>query len=212
MQTSNADVVERELGAAAARLGLSPEPAVWDRLGQLLELWGRFGRAFNLTGTTDRAGILGHVLEGLQVVALARRIGWLPGQAWLDVGSGAGFPGLVLAACLDGVVTLVEPRERRAAFLDLAVNTIRRRDCRVLRGHVEGRRWKPLRAGERLEPGGFDWASARAVFAPGVWIETGRLWVRPGGIVVAHLVAGAPVLAGEVERVDGERWAVAGVR
>lgn len=212
MHTSNADVVERRLGAAAARLGFEPEPAVWDRLGQLLELWRRFGRAFNLSGATDEAGILEHVLEGLQVVALAHRVGWRSGQAWLDVGSGAGFPGLVVAACLDVAVTLIEPRERRAAFLDLAVNQIGRRDCRVLRGHLEARKWRPIRAGELLEPGGFDWASARAVFAPGVWLEIGRQWVKPGGIVVAHVRVESEGLAGEVGRVDGERWSIRGVR
>ncbi|HEY8380001.1 MAG TPA: RsmG family class I SAM-dependent methyltransferase [Nannocystis sp.] len=212
MQTSNADVVEHELAAVAAQLGLSPEPAAWERLEQLLELWGRFGRAFNLSGAIDRAGLLKHVLEGLQVVALAEKIGWRPGQAWLDVGSGAGFPGLVVASCLDVRMTLVEPRERRAAFLDLALNQIGRRDCRVVRGHVDGGRWRPIRGGERLTAESFDWASARAVFAPGVWVEIGRHWVKPGGVVVAHVRVESPAFVGEVGRVDGECWSVRGVR
>ena len=212
MQTSNADVVERQLAGPAARLGLALEPAAWSRLEQLLGLWSRFGRAFNLSGTTEEAGLLKHVLEGLQVVGLAHAIGWHTGQAWLDVGSGAGFPGLVVAACLEVQVTLVEPRERRASFLDLAVNQIGRRDCRVIRGHIEGKSWRPFRAGEVLAAGSFDWASARAVFAPEAWIDVGRQWVKPGGVVVAHVRAETGAFVGEIARVDAERWSIRGVR
>ncbi|MCY1011175.1 class I SAM-dependent methyltransferase [Nannocystis pusilla] len=211
MQGSNVDVGHK-LEAAATRLGFEIETVAVDRLRLLLGLWHRFGRAFNLSGATDEAGLLGHVLEGLQVVALARRIGCDSAQRWLDVGSGAGFPGLVIAACLEVQVTLVEPRERRASFLDLAVNQIGRSDCRVVRGHVDGSAWRPIKAGEALVAGSFDWASARAVFAPEVWVELGKQWVKPGGVVVAHVKAESGAFAGEVARVDGERWSIRGVR
>ncbi|MFZ6183352.1 16S rRNA (guanine(527)-N(7))-methyltransferase RsmG [Nannocystis pusilla] len=211
VQGSNVDVGHK-LEAAATRLAFEIEAATVDRLRLLLGLWHRFGRAFNLSGATDEAGLLGHVLEGLQVVALAHRIGCDSAQRWLDVGSGAGFPGLVIAACLEVQVTLVEPRERRASFLDLAVNQIGRRDCRVVRGHVEGSTWRPIKAGEVLVAGSFDWASARAVFAPEVWVELGKQWVKPSGVVVAHVKAESGAFAGEVARVDDERWSVRGVR
>lgn len=211
VQGSNGDV-DGDLTAAAARFGLELDARAVGRLRQLLELWARFGRAFNLSGATSRAGLFEHVLEGLQVVGLARRVGWHSGQVWLDVGSGAGFPGLVVAACLEVQVTLVEPRERRASFLDLAVNQIGRRDCRVLRGHVEGKAWRPIGSGAVLVPESFDWASARAVFAPEVWLDVGRQWVKPGGTVVAHVRPDTGAFKGEVGRVDGERWSIRGVR
>jgi len=212
VQRSNADVVQEQLAAAAARLGLKLDAAAFERLGQLVDSWQRFGRAFNLSGASDEAALLKHAVEGLQVVALAHRIGWLPRQRWLDVGSGAGFPGLIVAACLDVTVTLVEPRERRAAFLDLAVNQIGRADCRVVRGHVEGATWRPIGKESQLERGGFDWASARAVFAPSVWVEVGQHWVRPGGVVVAHVRVDSAAFDGEAGRVDGERWSIRGIR
>ncbi len=59
-----------------------------------------------------------HYAESLQALP------WLPRSPFrlLDVGSGAGFPGFVLAAARpDAEVWLVEPRERRAAFLSAAV-------------------------------------------------------------------------------------------
>lgn len=211
VQRGNDNVGER-LSAAAVQFGFELEPRANERLQQLLGLWARFGRAFNLSGATDQAGLLEHVLEGLQVVALAQAVGWRCGQAWLDVGSGAGFPGLVVAACLEVQVTLVEPRERRASFLDLAVNQIGRGDCRVVRGHVEGASWRAVNSAEPLAPGCFDWASARAVFAPEVWLETARAWVRPGGTVITHVRPETAMFAGEVARVDGARWSIRGVR
>lgn len=206
------DNVGEQLASAAVQFGCELEPRAIDRLRQLLGLWARFGRAFNLSGATDQAGLLEHVFEGLQVVALAHTVGWRPGQAWLDVGSGAGFPGLVVAACLEVQVTLVEPRERRASFLDLAVNQIGRGDCRVLRGHVEGASWRAIGAAEQLTPGSFDWASARAVFAPEAWLETARAWVKTGGTVITHVRPETGKFAGEVARVDGERWSIRGIQ
>jgi 16S rRNA (guanine527-N7)-methyltransferase len=50
--------------------------------------------------------------------------------AWLDIGTGAGFPGLVVAALRDTPITLCEPRKRRAAFLERAVDDL------GLTGHV----------------------------------------------------------------------------
>jgi 16S rRNA (guanine527-N7)-methyltransferase len=41
-----------------------------------------------------------------------------PAASWLDIGSGAGLPGLVIALLVEGPVTLVEPRRLRAAFLE----------------------------------------------------------------------------------------------
>ncbi|WAS93939.1 16S rRNA (guanine(527)-N(7))-methyltransferase RsmG [Nannocystis punicea] len=211
MQGSNVDV-GHQLAAAATRFGFEIDAAAVERVRLLLGLWHRFGRAFNLSGATDEAGLLGHVLEGLQVVGLAHAIGWHAGQSWIDVGSGAGFPGLVVAACLEVQVTLVEPRERRASFLDLAINQIGRRDCRVVRGHIEGSSWRPIKAGEIVAASSFDWASARAVFAPEVWVELGKRWVKSGGVVVAHVRAETDPFTGEVGRVDDARWSIRGVR
>ncbi|MEG3176739.1 16S rRNA (guanine(527)-N(7))-methyltransferase RsmG [Sphingomonas sp. RB3P16] len=43
---------------------------------------------------------------------------------WIDIGSGAGFPGLVIAALTDRPIWLVEPRKRRAAFLQDAAQAL----------------------------------------------------------------------------------------
>jgi len=206
----NAHVLETQLAGSLQEFGLPGAEVRWDLLMQLLELWRRYGRAFNLSGSVEDSGLVPQIAEGLQVVALVRKIGWTPGQTWLDVGAGGGFPGLIVAANLALNLTLVEPRERRAAFLDLALHAIARSDCRVLRGRVGERGWEQVRTGDFLEPG-FDWVSARAVFSPEEWLRLARGWVRPGGTVVAHLRAGATP-SGSVGRVEGSTWSVHGIR
>jgi len=60
------------------------------------------------------------------IVDSAQLIGFAEGQSgtWLDIGSGAGFPGLVVAALTDRPVLLVEPRKRRVAFLQEAARSL----------------------------------------------------------------------------------------
>ncbi|MBX9730982.1 MAG: 16S rRNA (guanine(527)-N(7))-methyltransferase RsmG [Sphingomonas sp.] len=61
-----------------------------------------------------------HIVDSAQLIPLAANH---PG-AWIDIGSGAGFPGLVVAALSDRSVTLIEPRRKRAQFLEAAVDTL----------------------------------------------------------------------------------------
>lgn len=55
-----------------------------------------------------------HLVDSAQLVPLANGAGR---GAWIDVGSGAGLPGLVVAILLERPVVLVEPRAKRVAFL-----------------------------------------------------------------------------------------------
>ncbi|NLS26900.1 Ribosomal RNA small subunit methyltransferase G [Sphingomonas sp. S2M10] len=55
-----------------------------------------------------------HLTDSAQLVPLSEGA---PQGAWLDVGSGAGLPGLVAALLTDRVVVLVEPRAKRVLFL-----------------------------------------------------------------------------------------------
>lgn len=92
-----------------------------------------------------------HMADSAQLLALAP----LPNASWLDLGTGAGFPGLIVAALHAGPVTLVEERRRRVEFLVRAVEVL------GLKGRVA------IHAGklERFESQPFDVISARA-FAP----------------------------------------------
>lgn len=205
-----AAVSEDAIVRGAREFGLAVEPDASSKLLKLKDYFEFMGRAGNLTGARSSDDLDAHILEGLQVVELARRLN-LDGP-WLDVGSGGGFPGLVLAACLELPITLIEPRAKRASALELGLGRLGRRDCRVLRGRVDAGRWRGIE-GDVLE-GDFAAASARAVFKPARWVTEGCPWLREGGVLVLHLKAGEPVPSGvvEVERVEHGQWAAVAAR
>jgi 16S rRNA (guanine527-N7)-methyltransferase len=98
-----------------------------------------------------------HIADSAQLIENVSRetLGPNAGGPWLDLGSGPGFPGLVIAAlCPNMPVVLVESRSRRAAFLEHAVAMLGLKKCRV-----EGQRL------ERVTPFEARAISARA-FAP----------------------------------------------
>jgi len=99
-----------------------------------------------------------------------------PGASWVDLGTGAGFPGLIVAALHDGPVTLIEERRLRVDFLRRAAEAMGLR-IEILHAKVE-------RVPQRF----FDVISARA-FAPlekllslGTAFSTQKsLWLLPKG-------------------------------
>jgi len=92
----------------------------------------------------------------------------------VDLGSGAGLPGLVLAMVLpDTAVTLLEPMERRCRFLAECVTELGLANVSVLRGRAED---VTIRA---------DVVTARAVAPLPRLAELAMGVVRPGGMVLA---------------------------
>jgi 16S rRNA (guanine527-N7)-methyltransferase len=65
-----------------------------------------------------------HLIDSAQLARFEPR----PGASWVDIGSGAGLPGIVIACLAQGPVTLVEPRRLRADFLHRAAEVL---DIRV---------------------------------------------------------------------------------
>ena len=114
--------------ALAGDLGVSPEVAA--RLARYLDLLAAWSARVNLTGARTEAARVDLLIRPVLALAAQARPGRL-----LDVGSGNGSPGLVLAAARpDLAVTLLEPRQKRWAFLreaaramDLAADVRRER-------------------------------------------------------------------------------------
>jgi 16S rRNA (guanine527-N7)-methyltransferase len=61
-----------------------------------------------------------HIVDSAQLIQFADDIDGI----WLDIGTGAGFPGLVVALLRDRPTILVEPRRRRADFLTVAAGAL----------------------------------------------------------------------------------------
>lgn len=100
-----------------ADLGVSRETEA--RLRDLETLTQRWSRKINLVAPSDLPDLwMRHILDSAQLVRYAPD----KGGTWLDIGSGGGFPGLVLAVLLyesrpDLTMTLVESDGRKSAFL-----------------------------------------------------------------------------------------------
>ncbi len=104
---------EELLREESPTFGLVLSPAVLTQLARFLSELDRWRRRINLTGQLSGQELTAHALESV----LGERL-IIHGERVIDIGSGAGFPGLALAiARPDLAVTLVEPRQKRAAFL-----------------------------------------------------------------------------------------------
>jgi 16S rRNA (guanine527-N7)-methyltransferase len=62
-----------------------------------------------------------HIADSAQLAGLAGKAAW---SNWLDLGSGAGFPGLIIAILSGRPVTLVESRTRRIDYLERAIRIL----------------------------------------------------------------------------------------
>lgn len=74
-----------------------------------------------------------HILDSAQLIPFGGRID--AATRWLDIGSGAGLPGAIVALLTPAQVTLVEPRRRRAEFLAEALRDAP--NAKVLASKVE---------------------------------------------------------------------------
>jgi 16S rRNA (guanine527-N7)-methyltransferase len=113
----------------APSFGLAVDDAVISRLVMHFDLLVRWNAKFNLTRIVDVAQAARlHYLESLWV---SEQIG--PCSRIVDVGSGAGFPGIPVASARPDVqVVLLEPQVKKATFLRECVRALNLRNVRVL--------------------------------------------------------------------------------
>ncbi len=103
----------------------------------------------------------------------------------VDFGSGAGFPGMVLAmAKPDWQFCLVEPRRKRVSFLETAVARLGLKNVQVFGGKLED-----------PPPHKFAHAVTRATFADAPLRQAAATWLTAGATLLAWRAAGAQVAA-----------------
>jgi 16S rRNA (guanine527-N7)-methyltransferase len=159
---------ERKLRLRAPSHSLTPEHN-WLALARYLAELDRWRRAMNLTGALSADDLADHALESVIGESLISH-----GERVIDIGSGAGFPGLPLAIeRSDVAMVLAEPRAKRAAFLRHVVRELHLAKAEVLERRVQ-------------DVGGqtFDSATIRAVGGPSPWLQTAG-FLRPGGALIA---------------------------
>jgi len=140
---SGTALVDR-MRAAAAQVGVAVDEDTLSRLQRFLELLAVWNRRIHLTGERDV-----DVLASKHVVDSLLPVGRLPPTGLVvDVGSGAGFPGLVLACARPDLdIVLVESRRRPASFLTEAARTVPLPRARVAATRAEQLKDDPAVAG-----------------------------------------------------------------
>lgn len=122
-----------------------------------------------------------HVVDSAQLLPLADGV---QGR-WLDIGSGAGFPGLVIAALSDRPITLAEPRKRRVAFLEAAATAMNLHNVSVFGAKVEA-----LTGVEAAVISARAVAPLESLFAAASGVAAnGAVWVLPKGASARDEVA-----------------------
>ncbi len=139
MSISLAAGLDAGLEALALDLGPSQRQALLDYLA-LLQKW---NQVYNLTAVRDPHAMLSHhLLDCLAVVAPLRtqlaNLAFTDPLRLLDVGSGAGLPGLVLAICLPQLqVDCVDTVAKKSSFIQQAVLSLGLANLRGLHARVE---------------------------------------------------------------------------
>jgi 16S rRNA (guanine527-N7)-methyltransferase len=180
-----------ELAAGVAELGLDLDRQQRERLLQYAAQLRRWNRAFNLVSRRDVERLVPrHLLDSLALVGLLR------GTRVVDLGTGAGLPGIPLAiACPTLRFTLLDRNERRIRFVGNVVRELGLPN--VDTWAQDYRRFRPSEL--------FDTVVARAVAdAPTMWKAALTLLRMDGQALlqVGPNDGAPPIVTGNVERVE----------
>ncbi len=172
------DIQREQLRSGAAVWGLTLEDAVLARFAHFADLLEEGSRRLNLTRVPPEEFATLHFLDSL---ALAAIVTPKPGATLLDVGTGAGFPGLPLALVYPRLhVTLMDGTRKKLDFLDEAITALGLTNVTTLHGRAEEIARLPLHRQR------YDLVTARAVAKMPQLVQWLLPLVRPGGLAVAY--------------------------
>ena len=143
-----------------------------------LDLLLEWNEKFNLTAITDKDEIEEkHFIDSIELVKYFD----VKNKTLLDVGSGAGFPGIPLAIVEPTLkVTLLESNGKRVSFLHEAIKVLDLKNVDIIQGRVE-------ELGTREK---YDFVTARAVKELNILLELCFYLVKVGGSFVAYKSSG----------------------
>jgi len=164
------------LRAGAKELGVELSETQLESLAQFLALIRLWNRRFRLVGTRDLPGQINkHILDSLVPARILGSAGTL-----VDIGTGAGLPGVPLAICCPHLsVTLVDSRRVSANFVREVVRGMGLGNARVTEGRIECLMEKEHSFGP------FDASISRAWTSPAKFLQVSAGLLRPGGMAVS---------------------------
>ncbi|HTM46121.1 MAG TPA: RsmG family class I SAM-dependent methyltransferase [Polyangiaceae bacterium] len=162
-----------QLDAGLTAQAVALNSAQWSDLCAYLDLLVTWNKKLDLTAASSTDELLDLVLS--DAVVLAQFVA-VKAQC-IDVGAGAGAPGAALAILRsDLAVTLVEPMQKRVAFLRALTGSLHSARLQVVRARSDG-----------LPSQGCDVALSRATFEPSEWLREGsRLATREVWLLLAR--------------------------
>ncbi len=166
-------MMKKTLCSGLPRLGLELNEEKIDTLCAFGRAMVRQNEVMNLTGITDDPGVANlHLLDSLNVMAAAD----LSGKTLIDVGCGAGFPGVPLAIASGAKITLLDSLGKRMKWLE-----------EVLPKLGIGAECVTARAEEAVASRreSYDFATSRAVARLNILLELTAPYVKVGGAVLA---------------------------
>lgn len=141
----------------------------------LLQQW---NQVMNLTAVDDEQGILWrHFIDSCQ---LLEHIQIAKEQRLIDIGSGAGFPGLPIAIITGAQTTLLDALNKRIQFLETVLNIIGLKTVQAIHGRAEDLAREPLHRAQ------YDIALSRAVTQLPILLEYAAPFLKIGGRLIAH--------------------------
>ncbi|MHB8384497.1 MAG: 16S rRNA (guanine(527)-N(7))-methyltransferase RsmG [Candidatus Binataceae bacterium] len=186
-------ILSTRVEVALTNRGLPNGAKIAAKIGRFASVLALWGQTINLTSDpTDFDEVTFHVMDSLAPAwhavshpesPLGRSL--KKGRRMMDVGSGAGFPGLILAAATGIETVLLESRRKRASFLKVAAGTMGLPRVSVIQSWTAS-------AGAAGE---FDLVTARAVGQHREFFELAAAALKPGGIAMLYLSMGQAINA-----------------
>lgn len=178
MSRRSADPLDDLAVAIQALVGRPVTPEERRQFKQYLDLFLRWNRTHRMTALDSANGVIHHLfIDSLLFLAL------LPPRplALLDIGAGAGIPGLPLRLADRGIeVTLVEARRKRVSFLLTVKRELDLDNVVVKEGRAEA-----LLDQEPDLANRFDVVAVRSVAPAAALLPLARRYLKPGGLFVA---------------------------
>ena len=167
--------LEAELRGGLDALGLAPTDAQVAALLDYIALLAKWNRAYTLTVVRDPRQMIGHhLLDSLAVLSRVRQQG--EALSLIDVGTGAGLPGVPLALCLpDWRFELLDTNGKKCRFVQQAAGQLGLANLTVVQSRVEAYRPEPP----------FDLVISRAFASLADMIDGCRHLLKPGGAFLA---------------------------
>ena len=122
-----------ELAQGAKQLGVGLTEQQQDKLLAYMALLNKWNKAYNLTAVRDPNEMVSrHLLDSLSIVS------FIEGQRWLDVGSGGGMPGVMLAIMFpEREFTVLDSNGKKTRFLTQVKNELGLSNLHVVNSRVE---------------------------------------------------------------------------